>query len=204
VSDIAMPAGSPEALEQLAAQLRRLAVQAGDLGAASRKSMDGVALDADWTGEAADSYAAWTSGLASGVGRMEAPLAQLPPAVDRYAAALRTAQKVGAYQAYTSQVSRFVGPVTTAQAAQIRSRAQALASDAGDSLTLLEEAGKALAWALEKAAEGLTYVFDDSGPFHHWLENLTRPIDALAGTSGRRWSSAMGIRLRRPPSSWRT
>jgi uncharacterized protein YukE len=182
VSDIAMPAGSPEGLEQAAAQLRQLAARAGDLAAASRRSMEGVALDADWTGKAADSYAAWTSGLASGVGQMEAPLAQLPPAVDRYAAALRTAQrKVGAYQAYASQVAQFTGPVTAAQAAQTRARAQALAADAGDSLTQLEQAGEALAWTLEKAVEGLTHAFDASGPFHHWLENLIRPVDALAG-----------------------
>jgi len=177
-----MPAGSPQALEQAADQLRQLAVQAGDLAAASRKSMEGAALDADWTGKAADGYTAWTSGLASGVGRMEAPLAQLPPAVDRYAAALRTAQqRVGACQAYARQVSQFTGPVTTAQAAQIRAQSQALASDADDSLTMLEQTGKALAWALEKAAAGLNYAFDDSGPFHAWLENLTRPVDALAG-----------------------
>jgi uncharacterized protein YukE len=189
VSDIAMPEGSPEALEQAAAQLRQLAVQAGDLAAASRKSMEGVALDADWTGKAADSYTAWTSGLVSGVGRMEAPLAQVPPAVDRYAAALRTAQqKVGTYQAYASQVAQFQGPVNTARAAQIRAQAQALASDAGDSLTQLEQAGEALAWALEKAAEGLNYAFDNSGPFHAWLENLTRPVDALAGDV---WAEAL-------------
>jgi hypothetical protein len=189
VSDIAMPEGSPEALEQAAAQLRQLAVQAGDLAAASRKSMEGIALDADWTGRAAGSYGAWTGGLAAGVGRMEAPLAQVPPAADRYAAALRTAQqKVGAYQAYASQVSHFQGPVTTAQAAQNRTQAQTLATDAGDSLTLLEQAGKDLAWALEKAAEGLNYAFDDSGPFHAWLENLSRPVDALAGDA---WAEAV-------------
>ena len=182
MSALRMPGGDPAALEAAAAALGRYASQVGNLASATHRSTTGIAADGDWTGGAANAYAAYTGGLASGVAGMEQPLGRIPAAVAGYAAALRTAQaRVGAYQSYANQVSALQGPISQAEAAQIRTQAQELETYAGEALAGLQEAAGQAAAALNAIAQALVHVFDDSGPFHSWLETITRPWDAAAG-----------------------
>lgn len=178
-----MPAGDPAALEESAAEVGRYASQVGDLAAATRKSVTGITADGDWTGSAASAFTAYTGGLSSGVAGMEQPLGRVPAAVAGYAAALRTAQaRVDAYQSYASQVAAFTGPVSgPVTAAQAQAEAQALRSSASDALAGLERAAQDAAGLLQAIAETLERVFDDSGPFHSWLEKVARPWDAAGG-----------------------
>jgi uncharacterized protein YukE len=182
MSGLQMPAGDPAALEAAAAALGRYAGQVGDLAGATHRSTTGIAADGDWTGGAADAYTAYTGGLVTGVAGMEQPLGRVPAAVAGYAAALRAAQaRVGAYQSYARQVSTVQGPISRTEAAQIQTQAQELETYASEALTGLEEAARQTGAALNEIAQALNHVFDGSGPFHSWLENITRPWDSSAG-----------------------
>jgi hypothetical protein len=168
-----MPPGDPEALDQAAASIGRVAAGVGDLATATHQVTAGIVADAEWTGQAADACTAFTSGLTRGVGNIHAPLARIPTVIGGYAAALRGAQtRVAAYQGYANQA----GPGVMTDPATLTG----LESDAGAALAALEQAAQVARAGLDAIAAELAGVFDASGPFRAWLEKAMLPWD---GTS---------------------
>jgi uncharacterized protein YukE len=177
-----MPAGDPAALEEAAGSLRRYASQIATLSESTRSTTGRIATKAEWTGDSADAYTAFTGSLASGIGGMEHPLRSVPGAVAGYAAALRDAQsKVGDYESFTQQVNSFVGPISVQEKAQIDAEAQQRLSTAKFALDVLKQEAGAAESALKRIGKALDDVFGSQGPFRTWLENITRPWDAVGG-----------------------
>ncbi len=147
-TDLAVPAGDPTALRQLAAQLRMTAQRSGKLGANTSDLTDAITSDAQWTGAASDSFSAFTANLSKGASAAEAPLARIADAVDNYANVLDVAQQ----KAQTA--------TAMAQAAQndptgsLLGTAEQYGLDAMDALGALQEAG-------DQAAEQVTSAADD-------------------------------------------
>jgi hypothetical protein len=168
-----MPLGNPDALDQAAAGVGRVAAGAGDLATATHRVTTGIVADAEWTGQAADACTAFTSGLTRGVGNMQAPLARIPAVIGGYADVLRGAQaRVAAYQGYAAQA----GPGVMLSPAALA----ALESDAGAALAALEQAAQAARAGLDEIAAELAGVFDASGLFRNWLEKAMLPWDGTA------------------------
>ncbi len=177
-----MPAGDPAALEEAAGSLRRYASQITTLSESTRSTTGRIITNSDWTGESADAYTAFSTSLASGIGRMEYPLQSVPGAVAGYAAALRDAQsKVGDYESFAQQVNSLVGPISAQEQAQIDAEAQQRMSTAENALDGLEQAARAAESALKRIGKALDDAFGSEGPFRTWLENITRPWDTVGG-----------------------
>lgn len=85
MSGPAMPGGDPGLLEQLAAQLEAVAEGSGNLGVSTRQATTAIRSDAEWSGDAADAYTAFTGDLAQGVVATQAPLSRIAEAVRGYA-----------------------------------------------------------------------------------------------------------------------
>jgi uncharacterized protein YukE len=103
-----MPGGDPDVLEQLASRLETAAAGAASLGADTRRVTSSIRSGADWTGDAADAYTAFSANVGQGAASAEDPMSRIALAVRDYAGSLRTAQqKVAAYNsaAETAQVS---------------------------------------------------------------------------------------------------
>ena len=60
---VSVPGGDPTALEQFAARLEAVAQGAGDVGARTREVTASIRSEANWTGDAADSYSEFTTNL---------------------------------------------------------------------------------------------------------------------------------------------
>jgi uncharacterized protein YukE len=94
------PGGDPDQIEQFAVQLAK----AGGTTEAVATSISGqtaqVRQQAQWSGDAADAYTGFTSGLSRSVRALGPPLTQASAPLQDFAAALRTAQqRVDAYAA---------------------------------------------------------------------------------------------------------
>lgn len=171
-----MPGGDPGALEQLASALEAAAAGFGELGRGTHQAATSVQLGADWAGEAADSYAAFTGNLGEGAGAVEAPLSRIAASVRDYAGFLRTAQqKVAAYAsaAETAQVSGNDSAYATV--------AQGAAQDAEAAVSAWQAAGDRVAAEVTSAAGQLGDVFGAQGPVQNWLGSQPVPLDTLAG-----------------------
>jgi uncharacterized protein YukE len=180
MSGLYMPAGDPAALEAAAGSLRSYGSQIATLSESTRSTTGQIATNADWTGSSADAYSAFSGSFTTGIAGMQAPLQSVPSAVSGYATALRDAQtKVTDYETYAQQVNSFVGPVSTQEQAQITAQAQQLMTTAQDALDGLEQAAKDAGNALRSIGKELEDVFAVEGPFHTWLETLTRPWDSV-------------------------
>src|ERR1700677_3460576 len=116
-----MPGGDPTTLERLAAsQLEATAAGVDNLAGSTRQVTTGIRTTAGWTGDAADSYTAFTGNLTSGVSGTNAPLLKIASAVGDYAGYLRVAQdKVAAYSsaARVADATRHPADVTAANTA---------------------------------------------------------------------------------------
>lgn len=172
---LSMPGGDPAALEQLAAQLEAAAAGVDNLAASTRQVTANVRDSADWTGDAADAYTAFTGNLTAGVGTTQSPLTQIASAVRDYAGYLRVAQE---------KVSAYSSAVQTAQAS--RSPADvALANSAGQDAELAvatqQAAGDQAAQQVNAAAKQLENPFGPDGPVRSWIERIHAPWDSLAG-----------------------
>lgn len=174
-----MPGGDPQVLEQLASSLAAAAAGFGALGRSTRQVTGSVQSDAQWTGDAADSYAAFTGNLSQGAAAVESPLSRIALSVRDYAGFLRTAQqKVAACAsaAETAQVSgNDSGYVSVAEAA---------AQDAEDAVAAWQAAGERVATEVTSAAGDLGDVFGSQGPVQSWLGRQPVPGDILAGMPG--------------------
>jgi uncharacterized protein YukE len=174
-----MPGGDPGLLEQLAAQLEAIAEGSGNLGASTHQATTAIRSDAEWTGDAADAYTAFTGNLAQGVVATQAPLSRIAEAVRGYAGFLRTAQdKVAAYSsaAEVAQVSGndsgYVGLANSA-------------AQAADAAVSACQAAAGQAAAEVAAASGrLSEVFGTQGPVQGWLTRQSTDGDTLAGFPG--------------------
>jgi uncharacterized protein YukE len=86
-----MPGGDPGVLEQLASRLETAATGAASLGTGTRQVTTSIRSAADWTGDAADAYTAFSGNLGEGAAAAEAPLSRIALAVREYAGYLRAA-----------------------------------------------------------------------------------------------------------------
>jgi len=174
-----MPGGDPGFLEQLAAQLEAIAEGSGNLGASTRQATTAIRSDAEWTGDAADAYTAFTGGLAQGVVATQAPLSRIAAAVRGYAGFLRTAQqKVAAYS-------------SAAEVAQVSGNDSGYVSLANSAAQAAEAAVSAWQAAADRAAAEVTAasgqlsgVFGSQGPVQSWVVRQTTDWDTLAGFPG--------------------
>lgn len=179
MSGLAMPGGDPDALEQLASSLEVAAGGFGGLGRGTHQVTVSVRSGAEWTGDAADSYTAFTGNLGQGVAAVEAPLSRIALSVRDYAGLLRTAQqKVAAYAsaAETAQVS--------GNDSGYASVAEGAAQDAEAALTAWQAGGDRVATEVTSAAGQLGDVFGSQGPVQSWLGSQPVPLDTLAGMPG--------------------
>jgi uncharacterized protein YukE len=179
MSGLEMPSGDPGGLEQLASSLEAAAGGFGELGRSTSQVTTSVRSDADWTGDAADSYTAFAGNLSQGAAAVEVPLSRIALSVRDYAGFLRTAQqKVQAYAtaAEVAQVSgNDGGYVSVAQAAE---------QDAELAIANWQAAGERAATEVNAAAGQLKGLFSASGPVQGWLVRQPMPWDSLAGLSG--------------------
>jgi uncharacterized protein YukE len=171
-----MPGGDPGTLEQLADQLKDAAAAAANLGRSTRQVTVSIRSDAGWTGDAADSYTAFTDNLSRGTAAVEAPLSRIATAVSDYAVYLRTAQEKVA--AYTS----------AAEAAQVSGNDAAYSAaadlaeqDAATTVANWQAAGERAASEVRASSEQLTNLFGRQSPVQGWLDRQPTPWDSLAG-----------------------
>jgi uncharacterized protein YukE len=179
MSGLVMPDGDPAVLEGLASSLEAAAAGFGGLGRNTRQVTASVRLGAEWTGDAADSYTAFTGNLSQGAAAVEPPLSRIALSVRDYAGFLRTAQeKVAAYAsaAETAQVSGNDGGYVSV--------AEGAAQDAEAALTAWQAAGDRVAAEVTNAAGQLGNVFGSQGPVQNWLGSQPVPLDTLAGMPG--------------------
>jgi len=178
VSGLAAPGGSPDALEALASRLELAASGAGNLGASTRQAATSIRSEAEWTGDAADSYTSFTGDLSQGAAAAEGPLTRIAAAVRDYAGYLRSAQQEA--QAYTS----------LAQAAQdtgdpaLLSDAELAGQNAEAAISAWQQAGSRAASEVSAASGDLTNLFGSQGPVQGWIDRNPVPGDSLAGIPG--------------------
>jgi uncharacterized protein YukE len=179
VSGVAMPGGDPDLLEELSAQLEAIAEGSGFLGASTREATAAIRSDAEWAGDAADAYTAFTTNLAAGVVATQAPLSRIAQAVRGYAGFLRTAQqKVAAYS-------------SAAEAAQVSGNDSGYVSLANNAAQAAEAAVSACHAAAAQAAAEVTRasgqlrdVFGTKGPVQTWVTSQPTDWETLAGFPG--------------------
>jgi uncharacterized protein YukE len=178
VSGLAAPGGNPDALEELASRLEMAASGARGLGASTRQVAKSIRSEAEWTGDAADSYTSFTGDLSQGATAAEGPLSRIAEAVRDYAGYLRSAQQ-GA-QAYNS----------LAQAAQdtedptLLSDAELAGQNAEAAIEAWQQAGNRAASEVSAASGDLTSLFGRQGPVQGWIDRNPVPGDSLAGIPG--------------------
>jgi uncharacterized protein YukE len=178
VSGLAAPDGNPDALEELASRLEMAASGARGLGASTRQVATSIQSEAEWTGDAADSYTVFTGDLSQGATAAEGPLSRIAEAVRDYAGYLRSAQQRA--QAYNS----------LAQAAQdtgdpsLLSDAELAGQNAEAAIDAWQQAGNRAASEVSAASGDLTSLFGTQGPVQGWIDRNPVPGDSLAGIPG--------------------
>jgi uncharacterized protein YukE len=174
-----MPGGDPEALELMAARLEVAAAGVADLGNSTRQVIGSIRSGADWTGDAADAFTAFTGDLSRGAVAVQAPLSRIALTVRDYAGYLRTAQQeVTAYQSATlaAQLSGDdTGYLGVAQWAGQR---------AESAIAAWQAAGDRAAAEVSAATGQLGGVFGSQGPVQSWLGRQPAQWDTLAGLPG--------------------
>jgi uncharacterized protein YukE len=170
-----MPGGDPAALELLAGQLEAAAAGVDNLAGNTRQVTAGIRTTASWTGEAADSYTAFTGNLSSGVGVTQAPLEKIASAVRDYAGSLRTAQNTVAAYSSAARVAD-----TSGQTADVTAAIMA-GQDAQSALAAQQAAGDTAAAAVRAATDEMQNPFGPDGPVRSWIERIHVPWDSLAG-----------------------
>ena len=173
---IVMPGGDPAVLEQMAARLETAAQGAGRLADSTSQVTADVRLAAEWTGDAADGYTAFTKNLATGVNGTGAPLAQIAAAVREYAGSLRAAQqKVTAYAAAARNAQAAgTSPASLASA-------ELAGQDAATAVAAQQAAGDRAAATVRAASKELADPFGPDGAVRSWIEQVETPWDLSAG-----------------------
>lgn len=179
MSGLAVPGGDPGLLEQLAVQLESIGEGSGSLGAGTREATTAIRSDAEWTGDAADAYTAFTGNLAQGVVATQAPLSRIAGAVRSYAGFLRTAQqKVAAYSS-AAEVARVSG-----NDSGYVSLANSAAQAAEAAVSACQAAADHAATEVTAASGELSGVFGSQGPVQSWIARQPAEWDTLADFSG--------------------
>lgn len=179
MNGVAMPGGDPGLLEQLSAQLEAIAEGTGSLGASTRQATAAIRSDAEWTGDAADAYTAFSGNLADGVVAAQAALLRIAQALRGYASFLRAAQQnVAAYS-------------SAAEVAQVSGNDSGYVSLANTAAQAAEAAVSACQAAAVQAAAEVTAasgqlgdVFGPQGPVHNWVTSQPADGETLAGFPG--------------------
>lgn len=192
-----MPSGSPGQLEQLADGLDQHASRVADVAKATSTVTGLVRTDAEWTGQAADSYSQFTGEFSSRIGRVAPPLSQIAAAARTYASALRTAQQqVTAYNDIVESPEATSGHITPA----LLQAAYAAQDSANQACASCQAAGSQAAGQVKSATAQLTAVFqadssdkdkDKENTFEKVLETIHTALDA-AGIDGILWAVGKG------------
>lgn len=186
-----MPGGDPGELEQLADQLAAAAHGTTGLAGSTRKAAAGIRSEAEWTGNAADHYTAFTGNLARGIAAIGPPQDQIAAAVREYAGYLREAQqKVAAYNA-AARSAQAPG-ATPAALASVELAGQ----DATAAVAAQQAAGARAAAKVQAASKEMEDPFGPDGTVRAWIEHIHVPWDSLAGDAvlGRFLAAAAGGR----------
>jgi uncharacterized protein YukE len=179
MSGLAMPGGDPGGLEQLASTLEAAARGFGELGRSTRQVSTSVRSDAEWSGDAADSYTAFTGNLSQGAAAVEAPLSRIALSVRDYAGYLRAAQQKVQTYATATEVAQVSG-----NDSGYVSVAEGAAQEAEAAVSAWQAAGNRVAAEVTSAAGQLGDVFGSHGPVQIWLGSQPLPLDTLAGMPG--------------------
>jgi hypothetical protein len=192
-----MPSGSPGQLEQLADALDQHASRVTDVAKATSTVTGLVRTDAEWTGQAADSYSQFTGEFTSRIGRVAPPLNQIAAAARTYASALRTAQQqVTAYNNIVESPEATSGQITPA----LLEAAYAAQNSANQACASCQAAGSQAAAQVKSATAQLTAVFkadpaakdkDKDSAFEEVLEKIHTAMDA-SGIDGMLWAIGKG------------
>ena len=165
VGGLTAPGGDPGLLEQFASQLEAAATGTAGLGATTQEVTAGVRSGAQWTGDAAEAYSAFTGNLSAGTTAAGGPLSRIASAVRDYAGYLREAQEKTA--AYNS----------AAEAAEVSgddpgyvSAAELAAQEAESANGAWQAAGDHAAAAVNAAVSDLGGSFGTQGPVQTWLD----------------------------------
>jgi uncharacterized protein YukE len=169
-----MPGGDPAQLETLADQLEVLGIETGNLGADTTRAATSIPSDADWTGDAADSFSGFAENLGQGASAAEGPLQRMGAAVRQYASYLSTAQQQTQFALSTSLGMENTGTGMAgldAQAAidalqQAGTDAAAQVTSAAAELESLYRNGQVQTWIDKQTVlgEGYTLVPEDQPP----------------------------------------
>ena len=185
-----MPSGSPGQLEALADTLDQHASRVTDVARATGTVTGLVRTDAEWTGQAADSYSQFTDEFSSRIGRVAPPLNQIAAAARTYASALRNAQQqVTAYNDIVESPEATSGHITPA----LLQAAYAAQDSANQACASCQAAGSQAAGQVKSATAQLTAVFkadpadkDKDPAFESVLEKVHTALDA-SGIDGILW-----------------
>ena len=173
---IVMPGGDPAVLEQMAAQLETAAQGAASLAGSTGQVTADVRSAAQWTGDAADGYTAFTRNLTLGVTGTGTPLARIAAAVRDYAGSLRAAQqKVTAYAAAAQDAQAAGTSPTTLASAELAGQ------DAAAAVAAQQAAGDRAAATVRAASTQLDDPFGPDGAVRAWIDRVHVPWDSLAG-----------------------
>ena len=167
------PGGDPGTLAELAAKLASTAASVDDLTASTRQQTATIRDNADWTGQAADSYTAFTQNLATGFGRAVTPLQRIASAVRSYAEVLQSTQQRASATNYVQDAAA-ANPTDSA----LSTEAQALGQAASDALTALESEAAQAEAVIKAATSDLANLFGTDGPVRKWIEGFHFPWDA--------------------------
>jgi uncharacterized protein YukE len=185
-----MPSGSPGQLETLADALDQHASRVTDMSRATGTVTGLVRTDAEWTGQAADSYSQFTSEFSNRIGQVAPPLNQIASAARSYASALRNAQQqVTAYNNIVESPAATSGQITPA----LLQAAYAAQDTANQACAACQTAGTQAAGQVKSATAQLTAVFkadpsdkDKDPVFDTVLEKIHTALDA-SGIDGILW-----------------
>jgi hypothetical protein len=188
---LTVPAGDPQELRQLAAQLRTAGQAAGKLGSNTTTLTTTIPLNAQWTGEGSESFGLFAGNLGKGAGACSGPLLRIATVIDNYADVLDTAQQKARAATVLSQAVADTGHGSLIVQAQT---AQQNAADAANALQLAgdQAAGEVTSAAAELQVENLfgtqgsvtTWINGQPILSHYFLWNSSNPIPRGLGGTG--------------------
>jgi hypothetical protein len=175
-SGLAVPAGDPAQLDALAAQLRELGTQTGDLGANTLKTAASVLADSDWTGQGASSFADFAADLGGGVGSAEPALYTIANAAHEVSGAPSAAQNdVAAYNSIAQAAQNDPSGLLLGDADLAGQKATA-------SLQTLAGTQDQAAATISSAAGDLGNLF--KGPVASWVSGQHIPQEGIFDNPG--------------------
>jgi uncharacterized protein YukE len=183
--ELMRPAGDPNQIEQFAAQLANAGTDTGQVASSMRQQTEQVREHARWTGDAADSYADFTSGMSQAVGALGPPLSQAARPLQDFAASLRNAQQqCDAYAAAYSRLYPLAAPgasdgpdvpMVDVELADKYNQAQTAVAECNQQASVTSAALGQITVEMTKD------FFGSEGPFRNFLEKSHLPWDTVGG-----------------------